>query len=196
MTPRSDDSRFADALSTFLAENPGYDATSVDELRSREFERLDRLGHVYLDYTGGGLYAESQVRDHLGLLSDSVLGNPHYHQATDLLETVNHDLVTETSRTTVASIMLLASSPSRLTGLKVGSYQGRTAKLMWTPSPEKGVRSYIVAYGPANARFKNRVTVLKPEAVLVGIDPGTIVSVKAVNAKGLEGWDWARTVVK
>ena len=27
----------------------------------REYGRLDRSGHVYLDYTGGGLYAESQL---------------------------------------------------------------------------------------------------------------------------------------
>jgi selenocysteine lyase/cysteine desulfurase len=32
---------------------------------------------VYLDYTGGGLYAESQLRDHLALLSRNVFGNPH-----------------------------------------------------------------------------------------------------------------------
>ena len=25
---------------------------------------------------------------------------------------------------------------------------------------------------------------------------GTLVRVKAVNAKGMEGWDWARAVVK
>jgi hypothetical protein len=37
---------------------------------------------------------------------------------------------------------------------------------------------------------------MKPAATLPGISPGTIVSVKAVNAKGLEGWDWARVMVK
>ena len=34
----------------------------IDELRERDYGRLDRLGQVYLDYTGGGLYAESQLR--------------------------------------------------------------------------------------------------------------------------------------
>ena len=131
-----------------------------------------------------------------GIGSYPLLGNPHYHQPTDLLETVNHELVAETSKTTIASIMLLASSPSRLTGLKVQNYQGRTATLAWTASPEKSVRSYIVAYGPPQAPLRNRMTVLKPAATLSGIEAGTMVSVKAVNAKGLEGWDWARTVVK
>ena len=32
---------------------------------------------MYLDYTGGGLYAESQVRHHADLLNDHIFGNPH-----------------------------------------------------------------------------------------------------------------------
>jgi hypothetical protein len=31
---------------------------------------------------------------------------------------------------------------------------------------------------------------------LAGASAGTEVRVKAVNAKGLEGWDWARAVVQ
>ena len=60
------------------AECPEYAATrSLDDLRAADYSRLDRLGHVYLDYTGGGLYAESQVRTHAELLLGSVFGNPH-----------------------------------------------------------------------------------------------------------------------
>lgn len=47
------------------------------ELRRTEFSRLDRAGHTYLDYTGGGLYPASLPRRHQALLSNSVLGNPH-----------------------------------------------------------------------------------------------------------------------
>ncbi len=53
-----------------------------------------------------------------GIGSYPVLGNPHYHQPTDELETINQDLVRETAKTNIASIALLASSPSRLTGLE------------------------------------------------------------------------------
>ena len=54
--------RGAAAYEDFLRRFPAYAATAaVDELRARDYARLDRLGHVYLDYTGGGLYAESQV---------------------------------------------------------------------------------------------------------------------------------------
>ena len=66
----------------------------------------------------------------------------------------------------------------------------------WTPSPETGVKSYIVAYGPANDPLKTRVTVAAPKAVLPALPAGTHVAVKAVNGRGLEGWDWVRTVVQ
>ena len=49
----------------------------LDELRSTDFGRLDATGHVYLDYTGAGLYAESQLTEHLELLREHVFGNPH-----------------------------------------------------------------------------------------------------------------------
>ena len=52
----------------FLRRFPEYSpSTRVEGLRATEFARLDRLGHVYVDYTGGGLFAESQVRKHAEL---------------------------------------------------------------------------------------------------------------------------------
>ena len=50
---------------------------SLEELRRTEFARLEAGGHVYLDYTGAGLYADSQLAEHLELLRSSVFGNPH-----------------------------------------------------------------------------------------------------------------------
>lgn len=62
----------------FLAAYPDYAHTAaLDELRRREYGRLDAAGHVYLDYTGGGLHAASQVREHAELLNREVFGNPH-----------------------------------------------------------------------------------------------------------------------
>jgi hypothetical protein len=54
------------------------------------------------------------------------------------------------------------------------------------------VTSYIVATGPASDPLRHRVAVAEPRATLAEIASGAIVSVKAVNARGLEGWDWAR----
>ncbi|HXF84766.1 MAG TPA: aminotransferase class V-fold PLP-dependent enzyme [Anaerolineales bacterium] len=62
----------------FLKAYPTYPTTHiVDDLRAVEYARLDIGGHIYLDYTGGGLYAESQVRRHAKLLAEHVFGNPH-----------------------------------------------------------------------------------------------------------------------
>ncbi len=73
---------------TFLSAWPDYEATgALDELRAREFGRLDARGHVYLDYTGAGLYGESQIRGHLELLAGNVLGNPHSSNPTSQLST-------------------------------------------------------------------------------------------------------------
>ncbi len=65
-------------LDTFLQAYPTYGDTQViDELRRTQYARLDAGEHVYLDYTGGGLYAESQLEQHQALLRRNVFGNPH-----------------------------------------------------------------------------------------------------------------------
>jgi selenocysteine lyase/cysteine desulfurase len=68
----------AAARDAFLADHPDYaDTGALDALRAQEFGRLDASGHVYLDYTGGGLYAAVQVRRHGDDLLAGVFGNPH-----------------------------------------------------------------------------------------------------------------------
>jgi len=49
----------------------------LDEVRAAESGRLDATGTVYLDYTGGSLYAESLVDEHMRMLRDGVYGSPH-----------------------------------------------------------------------------------------------------------------------
>jgi selenocysteine lyase/cysteine desulfurase len=67
-----------DAYAEFLARYPHYRSTlHLDALRAAEYSRLDEHGHVYLDYTGAGLHAASQVREHAELLNAQPLGNPH-----------------------------------------------------------------------------------------------------------------------
>ena len=76
------------ARSAFLQANPSYAATArLRDLRATEYARLDRLGHVYLDYTGGSLYAESQVHRHWELLQENVFGNPHSVNPTSMAAT-------------------------------------------------------------------------------------------------------------
>lgn len=74
---------FDATLATFHHAYPAFDTTHVlDELRAREYARLDEQGHIYLDYTGGGLYAVSQLEDHMALLCSHVFGNPHSRNPT------------------------------------------------------------------------------------------------------------------
>ena len=73
---------------TFLAQYPTYAGTeSVDVLRKEEYARLDAGEHVYLDYTGGGIYAESQIHKHHKLLHENVYGNPHSSNPTSIAAT-------------------------------------------------------------------------------------------------------------
>jgi selenocysteine lyase/cysteine desulfurase len=66
------------ALAMFRDAYPAYATTDqLDALRDSEYRRLDQNGEVYLDYTGGSLYADSQLRQHLDLLQHTVFGNPH-----------------------------------------------------------------------------------------------------------------------
>ncbi len=130
-----------------------------------------------------------------GIGSYPILGNPHYHQATDYLDTINQRQVTETAKVTAATLIYLASSPSRLKDLKAAR-GAAGVEVTWTPSPETGVKSYVVAYGPASDPLRTRVTVAAAKTALPALPAGTHVAVKAVNGRGLEGWDWARIIVQ
>jgi molybdenum cofactor sulfurtransferase len=76
------------SFADFIQKYPDYEATtSIDDLRATDYSRIDRCGQVYLDYTGGGLYADSQVRKHQALLLEGVFGNPHSSNPTSLAAT-------------------------------------------------------------------------------------------------------------
>jgi molybdenum cofactor sulfurtransferase len=80
--------RMDEAFEAFRTAYPAFDSThKLDILRATEYARLDQQGHVYLDYTGGGLYAESQLRKHMALLSQNVFGNPHSKNLTSMAMT-------------------------------------------------------------------------------------------------------------
>jgi selenocysteine lyase/cysteine desulfurase len=60
-----------------LTLTPPASGTIFDELRHREFGRLDLHHQAYLDYTGSALYGESQLRTHREILDAGLFGNPH-----------------------------------------------------------------------------------------------------------------------
>ena len=83
-----------------------------------QFSNLITYDALYYKSTDAAAYYEAFGDIVGGIGSYPVLGSPHYHQSHDVLENMNHQLVTEVAKTTAATLMLLASSPSRLTDLK------------------------------------------------------------------------------
>lgn len=160
-----------------------------------QFSNLITYDALYYKSTDAAAYYEAYGDIVGGIGSYPVLGNPHYHQPHDLLETINHQLVTEVAKTTAATLMLLASSPSRIAGLAVTTAPGG-ATATWTPSPETGVTGYLVTWGPATNPGRHTLRATQPKVTLAGATAGSAVRVKAINAKGMEGWDWARATVK
>lgn len=62
----------------FLKAYPAYNDTMfLDDLRQKDFSKLDKQQHTYLDYTGGHLFGESQIQKHHEFLKQTILGNPH-----------------------------------------------------------------------------------------------------------------------
>jgi len=129
-----------------------------------------------------------------GIGSYPILGSPHYHQTHDVLETIDQQLVAEVSKTTVATLMLLASSPSRLSGLAV-TRTGSGAVARWEPAVESDVLEYVVYWGPAADPMRHTVRVGTPSVELDDVVAGTVVRVKAMNVRGLESWDWAEAAI-
>ena len=84
----------AKGFADFIKRFPVYESTSeVDQLRVSQYPLLEKESHVYLDYTGAGLYASSQLQSHQKLLSESLFGNPHSWNPTSTHST---DLVEQT----------------------------------------------------------------------------------------------------
>lgn len=86
---------FEQRCQRFTASYPQYaNTTQIDTLRHTDYARLDTLNHTYLDYTGGGLYSESQLQQHMQSLTENVYGNPHSLNPTSLASTE----ITESAR--------------------------------------------------------------------------------------------------
>jgi hypothetical protein len=167
----------------------------VQHAAAISFSDLITYDALYYKSTDAAAYYDAYGDIVGGIGSYPVLGSPYYHQPTDLLQTVNHQLVTEVTRTTVASLMLLASSPARLKGLKVTARRGTGVELGWTAGPEHDVSRYEVWLPEADGGKGRSYFVDRPAIQLTGVPEGARVGVRAVNAKGMNGWDWAWVTV-
>jgi hypothetical protein len=167
---------------TIRYSNPGI--RDIQHSAAIQFSDLITYDALYYKSTDAAAYYEAYGDIVGGIGSYPVLGNPHYHQSTDRLETINQQLVAEVAKTTAATLMLLASSPARLNRLTVA---GSVAK--WDPSPETGVTGYEVRWQTGDGWRSTEVQ--EATAVLQGITPGGAVNVRALHDRGTLGWDWA-----
>jgi hypothetical protein len=147
---------------------------------SRYYRNTD--AHVFFDAYGDVIG---------GIGSYPILGNPNYHQTTDRLETINHRLVKEVSRSTTATLMMLANAPSKVTGLDVSEGRGNRANVSWHRSPENDIDHYRVRYTDSTGTEHIEQT-NGTDITLRRADLSRPISVVAVNDRGIEGWD--RTV--
>ena len=80
--------RLSEEEADFSRRYPEFDPDgALAELRRLEYGRLDEGDQIYLDYTGGGLHAASQIEAHAELLRTRVLGNPHSNSPASLTST-------------------------------------------------------------------------------------------------------------
>lgn len=137
MTPTTQDQ--------FLLQFPAYPSTKLlDELRRQDYARLDSTGHVYLDYTGAGLYAESQIEKHHRLLSENLFGNPHSTNPTSIAST---RLVEETR---AAILSFFNADPDEYVVIFTANASG-ALKLVGESYPfEKGSR-YLLTFDNHNS---------------------------------------------
>jgi len=127
-----------------------------EALRAREFGRLEESGHVYLDYTGSGLYAASQLRSQEAFLSHHVLGNPHSEnptslEATDIVEGARMDVLNFFGADPDEYVVVFAANASAALKLVGESYPfgpgSRFVTLQDAHNSVVGIREYARARG-------------------------------------------------
>jgi hypothetical protein len=184
---------------------------SSDEIRDVQhaaailFSDLITYDARYYLGTDAGVFYEAYGDIAGGIGSYPVLGNPNSHQPTDRLDTVNHRLVAEVSRTTVATIMLLADRPARVANARVEAVAGERW-VRWDPSPEPGVVAYDVeglvpsSSGPGDGAGTSWVALGRVEGTALRLDGTSVpggsapseVRIRAVLDGGVPGWAWSR----
>jgi hypothetical protein len=86
----------------------------------------------------------------------------------------------------------MASSPSRLAEVTASRAADGTVEATWKPAIERGVTSYRIRWEETDGRTGGSRVVRGTTARLAGVPSDAAVAVRAIGARGLEGWDWAR----
>jgi hypothetical protein len=165
------------------------------------FSELITYDARYYLGTDAGVFYEAYGDIAGGIGSYPVLGNPNYHQPTDRLDTVNHRLVAEVSRTTVAAIMLLADRPARVGNIRLED-AGGSRVVRWDPSPETDVVAYELVglfstgghgdiTGSVSPRTVDGTEVRLEDLRFPGGGVLTGILVRPLLDGGVPGWEWS-----
>ncbi|PKO00473.1 MAG: hypothetical protein CVU42_04340 [Chloroflexi bacterium HGW-Chloroflexi-4] len=171
----------------FVERYPEFlETLELDDLRKRDYTRLEKTGQVYLDYTGGGLYAESQVKTHQSMLLEGVFGNPHSTNpsslhATELVESARDAVMTFFRADPNEYVVIFTSNASGALKLVGESYPfAKNSRYLLTfdnHNSVNGIREYALAKGasvtyiPVMPPFM-RVDESKLPGYLDGLDGG------------------------
>ncbi|MCX7975272.1 MAG: M28 family peptidase [Candidatus Aminicenantes bacterium] len=138
-----------------------------------------------------------------GLGSHPVLGNPYYHTPLDRLEVINQELIEEATKFMIATVVMMASSPSPVRNLNATIREKNLLEVSWSPNPEKGIDHYLVTFeldnqGPLlSQKVKATQALIRLDKLIQGLPKArkadqklTLkISVKAKNRLGLPSWD-------
>ncbi|KAF9878823.1 cytochrome P450 [Colletotrichum karsti] len=166
-------------MGSILDSYPEYSQTSrLDELRATEYGYLDEQGHLYLDFTGAGLAAKSQIRAHESRLGQTLFGNPHSTNPTSQSAT----RLVEDARARVLDY--LNASPKEYTAIFTANATG-AARLVAEAYPFKRRTNLVLTSDNHNsvnglrefARRSHAKTVYVPvRAPELRVDPSDLMS--------------------
>ena len=138
-------STFIDEKNQFIKEYPEYLKTeALETLRTTDYPNLDKQQHIYLDFTGAGLYAQSQINKHHELLENNVFGNPHSSNPTSLAMTN----FVESSR--VAILKFFNADPNEYVCIFTQNASG-ALKLIGESYPFTSKSRYLLTYDNHNS---------------------------------------------
>jgi selenocysteine lyase/cysteine desulfurase len=136
--------------------DPAALARYFEDLRKREFARLDACGSAYLDYTGSALYAESHLRAHEQFLEHHVLGNPHSENpasiaATEIVDQARRDVLAFFGADPAELTVAFAANATAAVKLVAESYpfgpRSRYTLLADNHNSVNGIREYAARAG-------------------------------------------------
>jgi len=163
-----------------------YGIRDVQHAAAHLFSDLITYDSRYYRFTDAQVFFDAYGDVLGGMGSYPILGNPNYHQPTDQLKTINHHLVRAVAQATTGVFMKLAHTPSRLRGLALTN-----DTVTWNPPLEADITHYEVRVRHATGETEVFETDERSFTHQALPDAATI-EVRAVNERGMHGWDWAR----